>query len=180
MSTFSPSWSGRMEIDPIQPGYLENLFHFPNSRFKLLKFRSLDFQTQFPPNKFQKSSKFKYYLIKILVTLCLFTNLNVCLIVIIKFKSRFRRMNWTFWTIWCRTVSILVRTKASLTEPFDHIAPICMIVSGKAWLGWLLHCPLITILLPWCHIVIHICLVMSMHLLSIILDMLNAWVIGLW
>jgi hypothetical protein len=112
--------------------------------------------------------------------LCLFNNLNVCLTVVIKFKSRFRRRNWKFQTIRCRTVSILARMKASLMEPFDCIAPICMIVSGKAWLGWLLHCPLITISLPWCHIVIHICLVMSMHFLSIILDMLNAWVIGLW
>jgi hypothetical protein len=29
----------------------------------------------------------------------------------------------------------LSETKVSLTEPLDHIAPICIIVSSTAWLG---------------------------------------------
>jgi hypothetical protein len=37
-----------------------------------------------------------------------------------------------FRTIRHWTVSILARMKASLTEPFDHIAPICMIVGSRA------------------------------------------------
>jgi hypothetical protein len=42
-------------------------------------------------------------------------------------------------TIPWRVLRTFARTKASLTEPHDHIAPICMIVGSRAWLGWLLH-----------------------------------------
>jgi hypothetical protein len=55
-----------------------------------------------------------------------------------------------------------VRTKASLTKPLDHIAPICMIVSSRVWIIAL------TIdrhIMPCLHIVICICFDMSMPLL---------------
>jgi hypothetical protein len=51
----------------------------------------------------------------------------------------------------------LARTKASLTTPINHIAPIYMVVASRAWLGWLLHyylhCPLIDVcvLLTYCY-----------------------------
>jgi hypothetical protein len=67
----------------------------------------------------------------------------------VAFKSQSRRRNRTFRTTRLLTVSTWAKTKASLTEPFDHIASICMIVSSRAWLGWLLHyylhCPLIDV-----------------------------------
>jgi hypothetical protein len=64
-----------------------------------------------------------------------------CLLVwlLIVLKSRSQRSNWTFLMIWRLTMSTWARTKTSLTEPLDHIAPICMIVSSTIWLGWLLH-----------------------------------------
>jgi hypothetical protein len=59
-----------------------------------------------------------------------------------------------------------VRTKASLTKPLDHIAPICMIVSSRAWIiALLLALTIDRHIMPCLHIVICICLDMSMLLL---------------
>jgi hypothetical protein len=75
----------------------------------------------------------------------------------------------------------LARTKASLTEPFDHIAHICMIVSSRAWLGWLLHYDLHYSLIA---ISCLACILWSVYALiwwciyyMIFIWLLNAWVI---
>jgi hypothetical protein len=49
-----------------------------------------------------------------------------------------RRIPPSRMILW-RVLRTLARTKASLTEYFDHIASICMIVGSRAWLEWLLH-----------------------------------------
>jgi hypothetical protein len=58
---------------------------------------------------------------------------------LVALKSRSQRRGRMFPTTRRLTVSTWVKTKASLTEPLDHIAPICAIVSSTTWLGWLLH-----------------------------------------
>jgi hypothetical protein len=89
---------------------------------------------------FLNSYKFEYYLIIYIIYIYV---LNfICLYVwllLVMLKSQFWKRSWAFRTTRRLTVSILARTKASFTEPLDQIAHICMIVTSRAWLGWLLH-----------------------------------------
>jgi hypothetical protein len=80
-----------------------------------------------------------------------------------------------------RVLRTLARTKTSLTEPFDHIAPMCMIVSSRAWLGWFLHYDLhYSLIVVSCLA----CILWSVYALiwgcicyMIFIWLLNAWVI---
>jgi hypothetical protein len=94
-----------------------------------------------------------------------------CLLVwlFVMLKSWSQRRNQMFQTTWRLMVSTWVRTKASLTQPLDHNAPICMIVSSRTWFGWLLHYYLCySLIVVSClafYIVIYICFDMNVHLL---------------
>jgi hypothetical protein len=111
---------------------------------------------------------------------------NCCLLVLlllVALKSRFRRRRRTFRMTRRLTVSTWARTKACLTEPFDHTAPIYMIVAGRAWLGWLLyyylHCQLIDVsclvrILLFVYALTWVCICYM-----IFTWLLNAWVIWL-
>jgi hypothetical protein len=84
-------------------------------------------------------------------------------------------------TIPWRVLRTLARTKASLTEHFDHVAPICMIISSRAWLGWLLHYDLHSSLIAVSCLA---CILWSVYALiwgcicyMIFIWLLNAWVI---
>jgi hypothetical protein len=104
-------------------------------------------------------------------------------LLLVMWKSQFQRRNPTFWMTRRLTVSTLARTKASLTEYFDHIAPIYMIVASWAWLGWLLHdylhCSLIDVswlarILLFIYALTWVCICYM-----IFTWLLNAWVIWL-
>jgi hypothetical protein len=86
---------------------------------------------------FLNLSKFKYYLIKykscyVYLLIWMF----VWLFVVVNLRTNSRE---AFRTTRHVMVSTLARTKASLTEPFDHTAPIYMVVASRVWLVWLLH-----------------------------------------
>jgi hypothetical protein len=74
-------------------------------------------------------------------------------------------------------------SKASLTQPLDYNAPICMIVSSRTWFGWLLHYYLryslivvscLTFILWFVYALIWMCICYM-----IFIWLLDAWVIRL-
>jgi hypothetical protein len=66
---------------------------------------------------------------------------------------------------------ISVRMKACLSDPLDHVDPICMLDVVRALVRmitiYVLHYLLIALSMPCLHIVVHLYLDMSMHLYSL-------------
>jgi hypothetical protein len=106
---------------------------------------------------------------------CLLVWLHVAL------KSQSWRGNRTFRMTRHLTVSTWVKTKASPTKPFDHIAHICKIVASRAWLGWLLHYylhySLIVVSCLACILWFVYALIWGCIWYMIFIWLLNAWVI---
>jgi hypothetical protein len=89
-----------------------------------------------------------------------------------------RRISLSKVILWL-VLRILAKKKASLTKPFDHTAPIYMIIVSRAWLGWLLHyylhCPLID-----ASCLIRILLFVYALTWVCICDMIFTWLLNAW